>query len=62
MENVILAMSLHPQVMRRAQAELDEVIGRQRLPMLADRPRLPYLEAILKEALRWRPIGAFGVC
>ena len=51
-------MTLHPEVMRRAQAELDAVIGRERIPTLADRPNLPYIEAIVKETLRWRPISA----
>ena len=46
--------------MRRVQDELDEVVGRGRLPTLADRPRLPYLEATVREALRWRPVAALG--
>lgn len=56
---MILAMSLYPDVMRRVQAELDCVVGRGRLPTIADRPNLPYLEATLKEALRWRPVSGF---
>ena len=49
-------MALHPAAQARAQAELDAVIGPDRLPSLADRARLPYVEAVLKECLRWHPI------
>ena len=61
-ENFILAMTLYPDVMRSAQAELDKVVGRGRLPTFADRPNLPYIEAIYKEALRWRPTSALCEC
>jgi len=50
-----LAMITWPEVQRRAQAELDAVVGRDRLPTFADAPHLPYLGAIVKEVLRWRP-------
>ncbi|KAF8967923.1 cytochrome P450 [Flammula alnicola] len=50
-----LAMVLHPRVQRRAQEELDTVLGGVRLPKLSDRASLPYLECIIKELLRWRP-------
>jgi cytochrome P450 len=54
-------MIAFPEVQRRAQAELDAVIGRERLPTFADSPRLPYLHAIIKEILRWRPSTPFGI-
>jgi len=41
-----------PETQRRLQAELDREVGRQRLPSLADRPRLPYTEAVLLETQR----------
>ncbi|KAI0270342.1 cytochrome P450 [Russula aff. rugulosa BPL654] len=41
----------------RAHAELDAVIGRTRLPTFADYPHLPYIRAMVKELLRWRPIA-----
>jgi cytochrome P450 len=56
-----LAMVAFPQVQRRAQAELDSVVGRTRLPTFADAPRLPYVQAIVKEVLRWRPTIPLGV-
>ncbi|TBU61965.1 cytochrome P450 [Dichomitus squalens] len=49
------------EVQRRAQAELDAVVGPNRLPDHNDREALPYINAILKEALRWQnvlPLGA----
>ncbi|EJF55407.1 cytochrome P450 [Dichomitus squalens LYAD-421 SS1] len=48
-----LAMSLYPNVQRKAQAELDAVVGPGRLPELEDLDQLPYVNAIIKEALRW---------
>ena len=58
----ILAILLYPSVQRKAQAEIDEVIGGGRLPQFEDRERLPYVNALVKETLRWRvsaPIGQF---
>jgi cytochrome P450 len=53
---LFLALVLFPQVQRRAQAELDVVIGRDRLPTFDDRPRLPYIEALCKELMRWQMV------
>jgi cytochrome P450 len=50
----------YPHVMRKAQAEIDSVVGRDRVPTFADRPHLPYIQAIVKELLRWRPAGPLG--
>ncbi|KAI1868946.1 hypothetical protein JX265_006925 [Neoarthrinium moseri] len=47
--------------MAEAQFCLDKVVGRDRLPTFEDRPRLPYIDAIVEEVLRWRPAGAAGV-
>ncbi|KAH9927105.1 cytochrome P450 [Epithele typhae] len=55
-----LAMTLYPEVQKKAQAELDSVIGHGQLPTLADRERLPYLNAILLEVLRWIPVAPMG--
>lgn len=43
----------HPDVVKKAQAEIDEIIGNDQLPSLADRPNLPYVDCILKEVLRY---------
>ena len=46
-------MALHPHVVRKAQEELDRVVGNERLPELSDQENLPYISALLKEVLRW---------
>jgi hypothetical protein len=55
-----LALTLFPHVQRRAQAELDAVVGRDRLPTFDDRPRLPYIEALCKELMRWQVVSPTG--
>lgn len=52
-ESFVLAMVLHPDVLQKAQEEMDSVLDGTRLPTLADRPSLPYLECVLKETYRW---------
>ncbi|PSR75211.1 hypothetical protein PHLCEN_2v9252 [Hermanssonia centrifuga] len=56
----VLAMTLHPDVLQRAHAELDSVVGRNRAPTFEDKLDLPYIDAIVKEVLRWRPIAPLG--
>ncbi|KAG0697624.1 cytochrome P450 [Suillus ampliporus] len=56
-----LAMVLYPDAQRRAQAEIDSVIGRDRLPTSEDRASLPYVESVLRETYRWQPIVPLGV-
>jgi cytochrome P450 len=60
MNSFFLALALFPQVQRRAQAELDAVVGRDRLPTFDDRPRLPYIEALCKELMRWLMVTPIG--
>ena len=50
-----LAMVLHPEFQHEAQKELDSVLGPHVLPTFADRDRLPFVECIVKESLRWHP-------
>ena len=49
-------MALHPDAQRKAQAEIDEVVGTDRLPLVSDRGSLPYVEALVKEVIRWHPM------
>ncbi|KAF9645502.1 cytochrome P450 [Thelephora ganbajun] len=58
-KSFFLAVTLHPEVVRLAQQELDEVIGGVRLPDFSDKPQLPYISAVVKEVLRWRPPTPF---
>ncbi|KAJ7075856.1 cytochrome P450 [Mycena belliarum] len=52
----ILCMVLHPEAQKKAQEELDHVVGHDRLPSFTDRPMLPYIDCVLQELLRWRPV------
>jgi cytochrome P450 len=56
-----LAMLVYPETQSRAQAELDAVVGRSRLPTFADYTSLPYIRAMVKEVLRWRMAAPLGV-
>jgi len=56
----MLGMTAYPEVQRKCQEELDRVIGRSRMPTLADRDHLPYICATLREALRWRAVSPLG--
>ncbi|KAH9834604.1 cytochrome P450 [Rhodofomes roseus] len=56
-----LAMLLHPDVQRKAQAELDGVVGNDRLPDFSDEQSLPYITALVQEVLRWRPVTPLAV-
>ena len=55
-----LAMTVHPEVQRKAQVEIDRVIGNDRFPTLADQSSLPYVDALVKEVLRWNPVAPLG--
>ncbi|KAF8484313.1 cytochrome P450 [Gautieria morchelliformis] len=57
----LIAMIHYPQVMQKAQAQIDKIVGRDRVPTFADRPHLPYIRALVKELLRWRPAGPMGI-
>lgn len=56
-----LAMTCFPEVQRKAQRELDSVVGRNRLPVLADRDHLPYIHALCLEVLRWQSAVPLGL-
>ncbi|KAI1792350.1 cytochrome P450 [Ganoderma leucocontextum] len=56
-QTFLLAMAMYPAVQRKAQAELDAVVGEDRLPRLSDRDSLPYINALYNEVLRWKVVG-----
>ncbi|KIO29648.1 hypothetical protein M407DRAFT_21235 [Tulasnella calospora MUT 4182] len=58
---ILLAMILFPSVQEKAQAEIDRVVGRDRLPTFNDQQDLPYLHAVVLEALRWGPSVPSGL-
>ncbi|KAF8885565.1 cytochrome P450 [Gymnopilus junonius] len=57
----MLAMVLYPSVQAQAQEEIDESIGRDRLPNFNDRPNLPYIEGVLQETYRWNNTAPTGI-
>ncbi|OSX56429.1 hypothetical protein POSPLADRAFT_1160025 [Postia placenta MAD-698-R-SB12] len=56
----ILAMLHYPDVQKKAQAEIDAVVGSERLPQISDRPSLPYIRSLIAEVYRWLPAGPLG--
>lgn len=54
-------MVAHPHVQKKAQEELDRVIGRTRMPEFADQEDLVYCNAVVREILRWRTVVAGGL-
>ncbi|KAG6127524.1 hypothetical protein E4U38_006219 [Claviceps purpurea] len=60
LKSMLLALILYPEVQRRAQQEIDEVVGGDRLPNFQDRDHLPYIKALVKETYRWMPVMPVG--
>ena len=60
MTTFFLVMCLHPHVQERAQAEVDSVTGRARLPTCSDLDSLPYVKRVMQEILRWAPVAPVG--
>ncbi|KAI0367639.1 O-methylsterigmatocystin oxidoreductase [Pilatotrama ljubarskyi] len=56
-----LAMAQFPDAQKKAQAELDAVVGPDRLPDFSDRDSLPYVNAVVKEVFRWHSIVPLGI-
>ena len=54
-------MSLYPDIQKKAQEEVDRVVGPRRLPNFEDYDRLVYVKAIILETLRWLPVLPMGV-
>lgn len=60
-QGIILALASHPDVQHRAQAEIDALLASEnRLPLVSDRPNLPFVHAIVKEAVRWHTVVPLG--
>lgn len=55
MNTFILIMVRQPQIYARLQAEMDRVVGFERLPDFDDREALRYLNAVIKEVYRYDP-------
>ena len=61
MAKFLTAMQPYPEAQKAAQEELDRVVGVDRLPDIIDQDDLPYLNALIKETMRWHPSVAIGI-
>ncbi|KLO10252.1 cytochrome P450 [Schizopora paradoxa] len=59
--NLILAVLQFPDTLRRAQEEIDRVVGTDRLPTFEDRENLPYINAMCTEVMRWEVVGPLAL-
>lgn len=57
----ILNLLCHPEIQQKARAQIDSVVGMDRLPTFDDRDKLPYIEHIIQETTRWAPLSPLGV-
>ncbi|GHJ86634.1 hypothetical protein NliqN6_3036 [Naganishia liquefaciens] len=57
----IMTFTKYPDLVARAQAELDNVVGHDRLPDFADESDLVYCSALVREIMRWRTVIAGGL-
>jgi cytochrome P450 len=55
-----LAMLIDPEIQTKAQAEVDRIVGRGRLPEFADASQMPYVQGVVNECLRWIPVTPMG--
>lgn len=53
-------MARNTHVVKKAQKQLDDVLGGERLPDHSDMDKLPYITAIIKEITRWSPPVPIG--
>ncbi|XP_023650393.2 cytochrome P450 2J2-like [Paramormyrops kingsleyae] len=57
----LLYMIKYPDIQEKVQAEIDSVIGRSRQPNMADRPNMPYTDAVIHEVQRMGNIVPLNV-
>ncbi|GFF31222.1 hypothetical protein IFM51744_01373 [Aspergillus udagawae] len=60
LRHIVLVAVLHPDSLSRVRQEIDQVVGKDRLPQFEDIPQLPQTIAFMKETYRWRGLTPFG--
>lgn len=55
-------MTMYPAILKKAQSEVDAVVGHERLPTMHDREALRYVNAVCSELLRWNVVAPLGTC
>ncbi|KAE9405177.1 cytochrome P450 [Gymnopus androsaceus JB14] len=58
---IILALVCNPDILKKAQAAVDAVVGHDRLPGIFDEGKIPYVDALVMEGLRWRPVVPLAI-
>ncbi|EIW83985.1 cytochrome P450 [Coniophora puteana RWD-64-598 SS2] len=61
LQSLVIAMALNPAVQEKAHADLVAVVGMDRLPTFEDQTSLSYIDAIVRETMRWGPVVPLGV-
>ncbi|KAH0522152.1 hypothetical protein TsFJ059_006050 [Trichoderma semiorbis] len=61
MQSILKVLAMNPEAQKKAQEELDQVVGHSRLPTWEDIPKLPYIRALIKELHRFAPLLYIGV-
>ena len=51
----------YPDVFKKAQAVVDQAVGRSRLPTFSDIEKMPYITAMLRETFRWRTVAPIAI-
>ncbi|XP_070570909.1 steroid 17-alpha-hydroxylase/17,20 lyase-like [Ptychodera flava] len=57
----VVYMIRFPDVQTKVAMEIDDVVGRDRLPLLSDRSKLPYCDAVIHELMRIRTVAPLSV-
>ncbi|KAJ5797968.1 uncharacterized protein N7503_007264 [Penicillium pulvis] len=58
---LILAFAKYPHVQEKARQEIDRACPADRPPAFTDFKSLPYINQIVKEGMRWRPVAVTGL-
>lgn len=53
---LILAFAKHPEVQQKAREQIDRVCPPNRVPQFSDFNSIPYINQVVKEGMRWRPV------
>jgi len=61
MLTLVLCLAMNPEVQVKARKEIDAVCGTERMPDWSDFDKLPYINCIIKEGMRWRPAAPVGI-